>query len=128
MTDERSKALGDMWPSLAMTSLAVLEAHAVISEVSHCFCPVGVVFLPDPVDLQMQKKMRHHGVVPAVALRLLLSTKPCFFNIAQCSVLAYCVPLPTQQFGGVRGALPGTKKIRAADHDAVLHWAISRVA
>ena len=54
-----------------MQSYAVVEAHAVISDIGHRFIVVGIVFLSDPLHLQVQKEALHDSVDPPMSSRRL---------------------------------------------------------
>ena len=45
-----------------MQSYAVVEAHDVISDIGHRFIVVCIVFLPDPLHLQVKKEALHDSV------------------------------------------------------------------
>ena len=49
-----------------MQSRAVVKANDVVSHIGHGFIVVGVVFLPDPLHLQVQKEALHDRVDPAL--------------------------------------------------------------
>ena len=50
-----------------MQSRAVVKANDVVSHIGHGVMVVGVVLLPDPLHLQVQKEALHNGVVPTIS-------------------------------------------------------------
>jgi len=64
-----------------MQSRAVVEAHNVVSDISHGFCVVGIVLLPEPLHLQVHKETLQTALSQQLPLQLILPTRLCFSTV-----------------------------------------------
>lgn len=46
--------------------MAIIEANAVISDITDGFLVIGLIPLPDALHLQTQKERFHNGIIPTV--------------------------------------------------------------